>query len=245
MNENELTKEDMISLLTDLNRMQLERRSYIQKYYKLRKLHSEVVDSMLKYMTSSKYSIEESLNKVMPSVSKEINYTYKKLDINDEDDGNILAELLIYKNHPYLQSVTEIYMEKQKFKSKSKIKMLECINNSYVGLFKVIKTDAKEGYITLEDVFTKKTFKVIDVALSSSFKVENNPTLYTYNRIITYDNISYTTGIHCIMSSNNKKLMKFIDTHKYNECSDFSRCLMLYKISKQKQDVSVVFNHNF
>lgn len=245
MDENRLPKEEMMNLLVNLNKVNLERKTHIKKYYKLRRLNSEVIDSMLKYITSSKYPLEDAINKIISLASKETKHSFKTLDINDDDDGNILAELLIYKNNSELQSITELYIEKNKLKSKSKIKMLEAMNNSYVGLFKVINTDYKEGYVTLEDVFTKKEFKIIDVSLSSSFRVKDNPTLYTYNRIITYDGLSFTTGIHCMTTENNKNIIKFISSNKYNNYSNFSRCMELYKICNQKKEINVVFNHNF
>ena len=245
MNENRLPKEEMMHLLVGLNKVNLERKTHIKKYYKLRRLHSEIIDSMSKYMTSSKYSLKDVINKAISLASKETGHSFKTLNTNNADNQNILEELLIYKNNSNLQPLTELYIEKNKLKSKNKIKMLEAMNNSYVGLFKVINTDYKEGYVTLEDVFTKKEFKVVDVSLSSSFRVKDNPTLYTYNRIITYDNISFTTGIHCLMTENNKDLIKFINSNKYNNYSNLSRFLELYKICNQKNEINVVFNHNF
>lgn len=34
--------------------------------------------------------------------------------------------------------------------------MLNSMKNSYAGLFKVVDADRNDGYITYEDVFTKK-----------------------------------------------------------------------------------------
>lgn len=87
-----------------------------------------------------------------------------------------------------------------------KKKMLNSMKNSYVGLFKVVATDRNDDYITYEDVFTKKRFKVFDIAMSSTLKVDKKRMIYVYNRIIT----SFGTGIHCMMTSKHKLLKEFI-----------------------------------
>ena len=66
-----------------------------------------------------------------------------------------------------------------------------------------------------------------------------------YNRIITLDDISYGTGIHCVMTSENKELMKFIKNHKYNKCSDFARCLLLYDICKREKNLVTSYNNRY
>lgn len=88
--------------------------------------------------------------------------------------------------------------------NEEKVKMLNSMKNSYVGLFKIIKTDSDNGYVTYQDVFTNKKYKIIDIAMSSTLTIDKNNTIYMYNRIITYDNISFATGIHCMMDSSNK-----------------------------------------
>ncbi len=123
--------------------------------------------------------------------------------------------------------------------------MLNIMNNSYVGLFVVVDTNRDNGYITYEDVFTHKRIKVIDISMSSTFKVNKKRTIYFYNRIITYDDISVGTGIHCMMTSDNKELMNFIKKHKYKNCNDFSRCLQLYSISKKEKDLKVTCNNQY
>ena len=123
----------------------------------------------------------------------------------------------MYKNHPKLTSITEIYLQKNKFRNAEKVKMLNSMKNSYVGLFKVIDVDMNNGYITYEDVFTNRKFKVIDIAMSSTLKIDKKRMIYFYNRIITFDDISFGTGIHCMMTSEHKLLQEFIKKHNYTQ----------------------------
>ena len=45
-----LEPEEMSQMLVNINRMQLNRKSHIKRYNKLRNLHTEIIDSMLNYM---------------------------------------------------------------------------------------------------------------------------------------------------------------------------------------------------
>lgn len=236
---------EISTFLINLNKLQLNSKKHIKKYNKLRKLHSEIIDSMVNYIIDGKYNIKEHYNSIYNDINKEIPALDFGLDLNDVDDRTILSDLFIYNNHSKLMSITEIYLQKNKFRNEEKLKMLNSMKNSYVGLFKVVATDINDGYITYEDVFTKKRFKVIDIAMSSTLKVDEKRMIYVYNRIITFDDISFGTGIHCMMTSDNKLLKEFIKKHKYKNCSDFSRCLLLYDLSKKENDLKVNYNSQY
>lgn len=70
--------------------------------------------------------------------------------------------------------------------------MLECMNNSYASLF-----------------------KVSDISMRTTTVIDKKIDLYTYNRIITYNNITFGTGLHCINSSDSKQLISFIKKYKH------------------------------
>lgn len=200
---------------------------------------------MESYIIDEKYNIADSYNSICDDVGSEIIGLDFVLDSNDVDDRTILNELFMYKNHPKLTSITEIYLQKNKFRNAEKAKMLNSMKNSYVGLFKVIDVDIDNGYITYEDVFTNKKFKVIDIAMSSTLKIDKKRMIYFYNRIITFDEISFGTGIHCMMTSEHKLLQKFIKKHNYKKVSDFSRCLLLYNLSKKDNNITVGYNNQY
>lgn len=243
----ELSPQEINTFLTNLNKYRLNRLKHIKLYNKYRKLHSEIVDSMVDYMYSDKYNMGEYFKTVVDNLNKEERKSKCMILYSDDiDDANILGELFIYKNHPLVKSVTEIYLEKNKFKNEEKVKLLNAMNNSYVSLFKVIEANGNTGYVTYYDVFSHKIFKVIDIALSSTYKPTSGKQIYLYNRIITIDdNISFGTGIHIYFRNNNKELQDFIKKHKYNKYSDFSRCIILYEISKKSNDINITFNYNY
>ena len=246
MLENKSSSE-IATMLINLNKFQLNTKNHIKKYNRLRKIHSELISSMENYILDGKYNINDSLNFIYNDIESEISKLSSDLDLKliDEDDRTILNDLFMYKNHPKLVSITEIYLQKNKFKNAEKVKMLNSMKNSYVGLFKIIDVDRNNGYIIYEDVFTKRRFKVIDIAMSSTLKISKKRMIYIYNRIITYDDISFATGIHCVMTSENKSLKRFIKKHNYKKYSDFSRCLLLYDLSRKDNNLTVNCNDQY
>ena len=200
---------------------------------------------MLNYIDSGKLPVEDYFNIVAPDVQRETKNMAISLNNTKHDDAVIFNELFIYKTHSKIPSLTEIYIEKKKFKDKDKIKMLYAMKDSIVGLFKVVNYDNVNGYVTYQDVFTHKKYKIIDISMSSMGKINEKKDTYIYNRIITYDKISFGTGIPCIFTGNNKYLKEFIKKHKYKNCSDFSRCLILYDIAKEKDNIKITTYHNY
>lgn len=106
-------------LLTGLNRRLLERKSHIKKYYRLRKLHSDILDSMISYVESGKYDVQYYTNQIMEDLAKETRKTNFSYDLYDADDSTILTELFVYKNHERIPSLTFIW-RKRYFEIKKK-----------------------------------------------------------------------------------------------------------------------------
>lgn len=46
--------------------------------------------------------------------------------------------------------------------------------------------DRNDGYVIYEDVFNHKKYKIIDIAMSSTFR-KTNYDIYIYNQIISFD----------------------------------------------------------
>lgn len=59
MFENKSTNE-ISTMLINLNKLQLNSKKHIKKYNKLRKLHSEIIDSMENYIIDGKYNISDN-----------------------------------------------------------------------------------------------------------------------------------------------------------------------------------------
>lgn len=238
------SNEEAVDFIINLNRtLFLDNKEHIKKYYKVRRIHSSVLNSMSSYIDSGKLPLVEYFNEITDDLKRETNNMKIMLDNHEHNDAIIFNEVFMYKNNDKIPSLTEIYIEKKKFKDSEKTKMLYAMRDSVVGLFKIIEYDHANGYVTYQDVFTNKSYKIIDVSMSSLEQVNKDKEIYIYNRIIKYDGILFGTGLPCIFAGDNKKLQKFIKNHKYENCSDFSRCLMLYDISKASKNNMDIRNY--
>lgn len=233
MNKDNLVAEQFLEGMFNFHKLILKDKPHIKKYNKLRKLHSEIVDNMEEYLNKGKYDRNKYFNIIKPEIQKAIPNINIYLDSNNPSDNTFLEELFIYKTHNLIPSITEIYLKTNKFRNLDKIKMLESMNKSYVSLFKVIDSDISTGTVIYQDVFTNKRYKVIDISMSASLAVTKRKDIYIYNRIITYEDISFGTGIDCILYYDNKYLRKFLKEKKHIKYSDFTKCLIFYDI-KQK-----------
>ena len=235
--------QEAVDLFVNLHRLTLQNKPHIKKYNKLRKLHGEILDNMDDYLASGKLNTPYEFECSAKDISKETGQLDFFLDSSNPDDKTILIELFAYRNHPNITPLTEIYLKKNKFRNADKVKMLKSMNDSYASLFKVVDSDYENGYITYEDVFTKKKFKVVDISLSTTFRKGYH--VYMYNRIITCDGISFGTGMHIMMSDENKSLQEYLKKGKYKDCSGFAKCIMLYDISKKEKKIKTSYNERY
>ena len=68
------------------------------------------------------------------------------------------------------------------------------------------------------------------------FEVELKPQIkekdyYIYNRLITYDGITFGTGIQLFIDSKDSRYKKFIQKHNYKNSTDLYRCLYIYGLN--------------
>lgn len=117
---------------------------------------------MVNYIENGNLPIEEYTAKIVNDIKRETR-NIEPLAEQEENSITVFYELFMYKNHHKIPSLTEIYIKQKRFKDKEKIKLLYAIRDSVVGLFKIIKCDHASGYVTYQDVFTKKRYKIIDI----------------------------------------------------------------------------------
>lgn len=229
----------------NINKMNLNKKEHIKKYNHLRKVHEEIINNMQGYIFSSKYDLAKQFNeftKILKNTHLNANVS---LNTSDSDDITIFIELYVYKHHPNIQSITEHYLNTGKFRNDEKVKMLNSMNNSIVSLFKIISADSNEGYVVFEDVFTKRRYRIIDIAMSSTFNLNENSEIYRYDRLITYDDITFATGIHCTLTKKNNKFKDFLKNRDNKKNNDIVNCLALYDISKSSNDIRSNYNIKF
>ena len=227
--EKEFNTEMITDFFNNFQKLMLKNKPHIKKYERIRKLHGEIIDSMMKYNDSGKFEFE-----FLAGISEEEflnNPNLKIIDSNFDTTTQLGAQaignVLIYKNSKDMNCITEEYIKKNKFRKPEKIEMLNSMLNSVAGLFEIINTDVSLGQVTIKDVLTKKEYIVTDIGLSSNF---NNEIFYMYMRIITYDGISFGTGLNLIFNKKDKFICNWIreNLKEYNNKQEITRFQELY-----------------
>ena len=227
--EKEFNTEMITDFFNNFQKLMLKNKPHIKKYERIRKLHGEIIDSMMKYNDSGKFEFE-----FLAGISEEEflnNPNLKIIDSNFDTTTQLGAQaignVLIYKNSKDMNCITEEYIKKNKFRKPEKIEMLNSMLNSVAGLFEIINTDVLLGQVTIKDVLTKKEYIITDIGLSSNF---NNEIFYMYMRIITYDGISFGTGLNLIFNKKDKFICNWIreNLKEYNNKQEITRFQELY-----------------
>ena len=91
---------------------------------------------MSKYIQTGKFPVE----KYFSIATEEF-----KIDNTKYPDNISFYELFIYKNHYQIPSLTEKFIDDKKCKEINQAKLLDAMNNSIVGLFKIIDCDTING----------------------------------------------------------------------------------------------------
>lgn len=241
----DIEKREFHRIIKQNQELYLNNLIHIKKYYKLRRLHTDIIFDMEDYLNCDKYPVNEYFDKIKDKLREELDGISFPLDNTNKRDLKISNYLFTYKNIDLIPSITEIFTENNYYKDAKRRNMLKCMNDSIPGLFKIINCDPKTGYVILKDVFTNIEYKIIDIATSSS-EVTEQDGAYMYNRIITCDGISFGNGLPIYLRDGCKRLEEFIKNHKYDECSDFTRCIISYEISKDEDNnIKGEVNNNF
>ena len=153
-----------------------------------------------------------------------------------------LLNIIVYKNSSTANCLTEEYLRKNKFRKPEKVEFLRAMLNSEAGLFEITKTDEENGQVRMKNVLSGKEYLVTDIALSGN---KNNDKFYLYNRIITYNGISFGTGIGIVFEKTDKFINNWIKENKknYNAKEEMLRFLTLYN-EYQKNDRGVKLRVN-
>ena len=235
--------ETMYNMLANMRDFLLKDKPHIKEYKKIRKLHSEIIDSMQQYYEEGKFKQEFSLEKVEEKIDrKNIKLLSTDFDTSTQLGMTSLLNIIVYKNSSTANCLTEEYLRKNKFRKPEKVEFLRAMLNSEAGLFEITMTYEENGQVKMKNVLSGKEYLVTDIALSGN---KNNDKFYWYNRIITYNGISFGTGIGIIFEKTDKFIINWIKENKknYNEKEEMLRFLTLYN-EYQKNDRGIKLRVN-
>ena len=220
-------KNEMIAnLLNGMQNLLLKNKSHIKEYKKIRKLHNEVMKSMMEYFQQGKFELK--IDNDIENIGKNgISYINSKFDTSTELGIQAIANIMVYKNACNMNCITEEFIKINRFRTQAKIELLESMRNSEAGLFEVTETDRDNGQVHLKNVLNNKEYCITDIGFSSNL---HNDKIYLYTRIITYHGVSFGTGLNLAFDKNDEVIRKWIKENlkNVNNKQEISRFIELY-----------------
>jgi len=242
-------EDDMAELLLKagihFHRRRLDRKPHIKEYKKVRRLHSEIVNGMIKYYEEG--SFEHKFNNPYPSEEKrnvrkpmEIRLLEADFDIESREGAQAFYDMMIYKSAPNANCITEEFIESKRYRKPEKIEFLQSMLDSKLGLFEVTETDSDDGYVYIKEVFTGEEYKLTDTSMSYN---NNSDNYYIYTRVLTHHGISINTGLSLMFKKTDRFIQDFIKREQtdYKPLGEYVRFIELYnRFSKDSKKIKVI-----
>ena len=205
----------------------LSKKPHIKKYYQTRRMHGEIMDAMADYHENGKFKPKVDYDINEKNKPTEIEIIENEFDLETREGSQAFFDMIVYKTSSNVNCITEDFIKNNKFRKLEKIELLQSMLNSKLGLFEIIKTDSDEGYVFLKNIFNEDEYKIIDVGLSGSKSYDE---MYLYTRIITFEDISFSSGLNLIFDKSDDFIRNFIKQQKqdYNKNGEFLRFSNLY-----------------
>jgi len=237
-------QELMINALNSMRRIFLDEKPHIKEYYKIRNMHSEIVDTMVQYNQDGKFEQKADKNFVSkPNPVVTVHLLECSFDLTKREGAQGFYDIMIYKPASNLSCITEDFIRDNRYKKPEKTELLQSMLDSKQVLFEVTGTDSMEGYAYIKDVFTGVEYTIIDIGLSGQPNFGN---FYFYTRIISYHGINFGTGLNLIFTKTDNFIKRHIQEHKkdFHPDGEFIRFTQLYNhFSKYPDKVKLVANN--
>lgn len=234
--------------LNNMRKFLLGMRPHIKVYKKIRKLHSEIGCSMMDYYDSGKFEQKANPDYFNPlknenkKESKTLVLLESKFNMETNVGVHAIQDMLIYKPAPNMNCITEEFIKNKRFRKPEKTEFLQSMLDSKLGLFEVTAIDEDEGYAYIKEVFTGDEYKLTDIGISGNNYFDE---YYIYTRIITYHDVSFSTGLNFTFAKTDPFIQNFIKRNKkdYNPIGEFVRFTELYnRFSSDSNGIKVVTN---
>ena len=235
---NGMSEEDLQQMALNLRQKfrfdRLKKLEHIKQYKIARNMHQEIVESMVDFYDQGKFE-----QKIDSSFFTEFADDYRigkkqmdiiscEYDLTTDLGTRVFFDMIIYKSVPNANCITEVFIEKNRYRKPEKIEFLHSMLDSTVGLFEIVRVEEDMAYVTLKNIFTDEEIKITEIGLSGSPGANRN---YIYTRIITYGETSFGTGLNMIFSKDDVFIRKFIEEEKkdYRPHGEIVRITKLYK----------------
>jgi hypothetical protein len=236
--------DEFINGINNIRMYLLKGKPYIREYFKLRNMHSEIINAMIKYYHDGKFKRKE-ITDAVPEINNKnplLHLIQSDFNLKTRVGAQAFYDMMIYKTAYNLNCITEDFIEKNRYRKPEKMEFLRSMLNSKLGLFVITGTSFKNGYAYFKEVFTGAEYKIIDIGLSGQ---ANYNDVYIYTRIITHKGISFGSGLNFIFYKTDNFIKDHIRQHKkdYYPNGEFLRFTQMYnQYSKEPDRVKIVYN---
>ena len=198
------------------------------------------MNDMFKYFLDGNYNF--IINNKFNSNKNKITLLNIEFNMNDQQQLHVLNNIILYKN-ANIKCISEIFLEDKYYKKQEYNNFIKAMIASTAGLFEVTKIDKNMGYVFIKNIFNNLEYKITDIALSAT---TNYNQCYYYTRIITYQNISFNTGLTLLFNKDDENILKWIKETKklYNNEDEFTRFINLYKLYIKIKDPNIEIINN-
>ena len=199
----------------------LEKTPLIKRYNLIRNEHSILINDMF-------HDLILNIDRYEPILLKQQSINFE-LDPNINDQAQLLADLLFYPHLKDGNCMCQIYLEEHK--QEEHRDMLLSMLESRLSLFKFISRDEATGIVQLYDLVNEEQIEIVD----KKFGMMNTGSIYYAGRIISYNGISFLTGINYFFPCNsktNKYMKNIINDFKYKKSCDV--LVKLYQYHKRE-----------
>jgi hypothetical protein len=239
-------QERLLNMVNIFRRFTLDRKPHIKQYYRIKRLHSEILASMIKHYDDGKFELKFTHDhlpqkKSSGNDSPVVYLTESSFDLDTDIGVEGYYDLLVYKSASNANCITEEFIRNNRYRKPEKVEFLNSMLNSTLGLFEITEVDPDEGFAFLKEVFTSVQYTVTDIGLSGN----QNADFYLYTRIVTYQDISFCAGLNFIFSKNDDFVKNHIQHHTkdYNPDAEFLRFTQMYnQYSKFPDKIKIVTN---
>jgi len=230
--ENLIESAFLVQAINNLRKFTLDRKPHIKEYYKIRKMHSEIINTMVSYYEAGKFQLKMDnnyfFNNEHPTKnSGALHLVETRFDSETREGRQALFDLLIYKASPNMNCITEGFIKSRRYRKPEKIEFLNSMLYSTIGLFEITKTDINEAYVYLKDIFTEIEYKIVDIALSGNPVYDD---LCVYTRLIKFHDTIFSTGLCLTFNKKDDFIKNYIHNQKkdYKSEKEFLRFVQLY-----------------
>ncbi|MEG2550116.1 MAG: hypothetical protein RSA06_04725, partial [Erysipelotrichaceae bacterium] len=227
--QDELGIEEIQNALIEMMLINKKRTQDVKNYRKLRAFHQEIQDKMGEYFMNN-----VNPDKIFDYLSED-KYIFNFLESQEKVRFDIeigyqrfaFMDLQLYK-HTNHAGVCEIFLDKKKVRSERKIAFIKGELESVPALYSIIKIDDDRLHVTVENVLTRKRTTICDEKLCFN---ENLDTKYLFMRILTFEGISFQTGLNFTFSKKDPKIINWIKKSRkhYRPTLQMLELYMYYK----------------